>query len=285
MTAVGSTLYYGADDAKGLGQLWQYTGSGSPIQVTTGSNGYADLGQLTAVGTTLYFAAEDANGLEQLWQSDGNGSPILVTAGPGFVLRRGPGVPDGGGHDAVLRCLGLRQSRGCVAIHGQRQPHRYHRRPRLLGTIRARPAYTLAAGGSMLYFIGYDANNNDQLWQYTGSGSPILVTAGPAFSTRRLASDDLTGVGFMVYFKVSVRIGATTYPGQELWQYTGSGSSSLVASGYPSSLTAVGSTLYFRVATSEPISNRQLWQYGAAAAPPWSPPVPPSRRLTRIRKS
>ena len=42
--------------------------------------------------------------------------------------------------------------------------------------------------GSTLYFRGPDDNDRPQLWQYNGSGSPTLVTAGPAFSAQYGAS-------------------------------------------------------------------------------------------------
>ena len=83
LTAVGSTLFFTANDGTDGSQLWESNGtSNGTVMVTDINPGGVGLApkSLTAVGSTLFFAANDGTHGSQLWESNGTSSgTVMVT--------------------------------------------------------------------------------------------------------------------------------------------------------------------------------------------------------------
>ena len=71
LTAVGSTLYFRANDGTNGSELWKSDGTASGTVIVkdiySGSTGSSPT-YLTAVGSTLYFRAYDATNGVELWK-------------------------------------------------------------------------------------------------------------------------------------------------------------------------------------------------------------------------
>ena len=86
LTAVGSTLFFVADDGVNGPELWQSDGTGPATvlvkDIRQGSSG-SSLTSPTVIGTTLFFAADDGVNGKELWSFTPNSSPgtIDVPAG------------------------------------------------------------------------------------------------------------------------------------------------------------------------------------------------------------
>jgi len=87
LTAVGNTLFFGADDGVYGSELWKSDGTtdGTVMVADINPTGDSSPGFLTAVGNTLFFAASDGNGSMQLWKSDGTeaGTMLVKDINPG----------------------------------------------------------------------------------------------------------------------------------------------------------------------------------------------------------
>ena len=270
--AVGSTLYFGADDASGRPQLWEYGGSGNLILVTAGpafSQYGADPTFLAATGSTLYFAAVDANGNRQLWQYGGSGSPTLVTAGPTFRQ-------DGGAYPTYLTVVGSTLYFDAWDAHNHDQLWQYggSGSPSVVtgvafwqdGLYGPEPQ-SLTAVGSSLYFTAGAASGVGYLWQYRGSGTPTPITASAAFYEG--GNPIVLGAfGSTLYFAAWDADGHT-----RLWQYGGSGSPTEIMpdvkfdTNQLGLMTVVGSTLYFTTSSATGQPYGQLWQYDGSGSP------------------
>ena len=77
LVAIGSTLYFTANDGTNGEELWKSDGTASGTvmvkDIWSGSSSSNPTG-LTVIGSTLYFAAEDAQYGVELWKSDGTSS-------------------------------------------------------------------------------------------------------------------------------------------------------------------------------------------------------------------
>ena len=121
LTAVGSTLYFSANDGRAFGgvgngdQLWKSNGTAAGTAMVTDSNdGVANAGlfpyDLTAVGGTLYFVGPGHQRRRAALREQRHGGGHDHGGGhPGGqrLSRVLPGEPDGGGQPALL--LGLRR--------------------------------------------------------------------------------------------------------------------------------------------------------------------------------
>lgn len=71
LTAVGSEVFFSADDGVHGRELWKSDGSTTTLVADLNSPGSSDPRDLTAVGGVLYFTANDGTNGRELWKSDG----------------------------------------------------------------------------------------------------------------------------------------------------------------------------------------------------------------------
>ncbi|MEB3320201.1 MAG: ELWxxDGT repeat protein [Cyanobium sp.] len=81
LTAVGSTLYFTADDGVNGFQLWRSDGTAGGTQLVASSRQFSSgPTNLTALGSTLFFTASDGISGAELWKSNGTAAgTVLVT--------------------------------------------------------------------------------------------------------------------------------------------------------------------------------------------------------------
>ena len=97
ITAIGSTLYFRANDGTNGSELWKSDGTGGGTQMVKDINpsGSSNPNDLTEVGGALFFVANDGTNGFELWGSTGTGP------GTGMVKDIWPGS-DGSSPDELL---------------------------------------------------------------------------------------------------------------------------------------------------------------------------------------
>ncbi len=268
--AIGSELFFVANDATHGKQLWGYTASSGAVRLTDGNdvNGGINPQDLTAAGSTLYFAANDpALGGAELWKSGGtpaNSVPVsnvkhgcypsdLTPVGnavyfAGFSLSAGAQVwkSNASGTQMVTDIAGPGGYPGCYPTD-------------------------LTNAGGVLYFAATDATHGQQLWATNPtSGATTMLTSGNAGVGRGTLPQDLTAVGSTLYFS-----GFDPTNKSQLWYSGGTPATTARLSGVntggnglnPEMLTAAGNTLFF--SGGDGVHGAQLWEmsgttYGTA---------------------
>jgi ELWxxDGT repeat protein len=181
---------------------------------------------VTAVGSTLFFTATDGSSGRELWKTDG------TLAGTVLVKDISP-------------------------ANGDSNP------------------YALTAIGSTLYFMADDGTNGYELWKSDGTaaGTVLVKDINPGSGSSFPAA--FTAVGGTVYFTASDGTN-----GRELWKTNGTAGGTVLVkdintatgpgyysgefgSSFPSSLTAVGGTLYFTADDGE--HGEELWKTDGTA--------------------
>ncbi len=81
LTAVGSTLFFVANDGSSGAELWKSDGTpaGTTLvkDINVGAAG-SSLAELTDVGGTLFFVADDGINGAELWKSDGTAAGTVM---------------------------------------------------------------------------------------------------------------------------------------------------------------------------------------------------------------
>ncbi len=237
LVEVNGMIYFSADTAAGTG-IWRILPSGlAELVVDTLARGGVDTGAtnprshlLTNVNGTLFFVAADSTNGNELWRINASGAAEVVEDSvPGGGLNPGPS-------DSYPRHL--------TNINGT------------------------------LYFRAENTESGDELWRVNGLGEAELVedvapTGGIAPGMYGSAPSNLTNFNGTLYFQAN---DGTT--GRELWRVNTSGIAELVEdsiaggginpdapftnSSYPSLLTVVGGTLYFKA--NDGVNGDELWR-------------------------
>ncbi len=252
-TAVGSTLFFTANDGLSGLELWKTDGSQSGTVLVKdinpgtncdnfGVNGPCGSGitNLTAVGSVLYFAADNGTNGSELWKSDGTTSGTVMVA------------------DVYP---------GSCTINGASGP------------CSSRPS-KLTAVGSNLFFGAVDATHGNELWKSDGTNSgTVLVkeintatgctdsgSVGPCYGLDS-TTFPFKAVGNTMYFPAN-----NGTDGFELWKSDGTTSGTVMVkdintstscnnsgcSGFTGELEAVGNTLYF--SADDGVNGSELWK-------------------------
>jgi ELWxxDGT repeat protein len=173
LTAVGTTLYFRADDGTGQ-RIWRTDGTaGGTVpapNVTAAGITISNFGNMSALGTSLVFGADSSAGGHHLFRYDGAQATQLTPAGPGRLTSEARTVVGGrvlfGGSDGKLW-----STDGTPAGTGR------------LGDVRLVPAGvrdvdTFAPFKGKAYFAGDGNNAGVELWVTDGTaGGTKLLTA------------------------------------------------------------------------------------------------------------
>jgi uncharacterized delta-60 repeat protein len=236
---VSGTLYFSANDGLNGAELWRINSSGvaEMVEDTVAGGGISpgssssNPGDLTNVNGTLYFRAFDnVNGAE-LWRINSSGVAEMVedtVAGGGISPGSSGSYP-----------------------------------------------FPLTNVNGTLYFRAFDDANGFELWRINSSGVAEMVedsVAGGGISPGSNNSSPayLTNVNGTLYFRAN-----NDFNGTELWRINSSGVAEIVedavagggvkpgfASSYPSSLTNVNGTLYFRA--NDDFNGTELWRINSS---------------------
>jgi ELWxxDGT repeat protein len=243
LTAVGTKLYFAADDGAHGAELWVSDGTAAGTKLVRDINpgGGSAPTDLTALNGKVYFTADDgtANG-RQLWVSDGTAAGTKLAATIAIDAPPGWSSP---------------------------LPTYYSN---------ATPPRGMVAAGGKLYLTGYDPTHGAQLWVSDGTqaGTTRLTSFGqlPPYMAQQ-GIGGLTAVGTKVYFL------ANDNTGRQLWVTDGtragtrvvkefagpnSPANPLQTGGSPSILAVVGDRLVF--AANDPATGRELWVTDGTAA-------------------
>jgi ELWxxDGT repeat protein len=279
LTAVGSTLYFSAQDSINGRELRKSDGTTAGTVIVKdiypgtefSSPNSGNPRHLTAVGSNLYFLAVDASNGIKLWKTDGtvvgtilvkniqlgefNFSSNLAVVGATLYF---PAFDD-------INGLELWKSDGTAA--GTILVKDINPGTNQFANPKGSEPKSLTSIGGTLYFQAYDDINGQELWKSDGTvaGTVIVkdINAGPYGSLP----ENFTAVGNALYFAAS-----TPNNGKELWKSDGTAAGTVMVKdiGMGSlgsnleSLTAVGSTLYFQA--SDDNNGTELWKSDGTAA-------------------
>jgi ELWxxDGT repeat protein len=252
LTAVGTTLYFSADDGIHGNELWKSDGTAAgtvlvkdinfgetggsrsePSSSNPGSRQGEEPEVFAAIGNTIYFMAQSGSLTapklgNELWKSDG------TEAGTVMVKDINPAM----------------QSSSSGASGG---------------------AYWITVVGTTLFFWADDGTHGQELWTSDGTtaGTVMVKDIRPGFPSSQMGN--LMVIGTTLYFSAN-----DGTHGKELWKSDGTTAGTVMVkdinSGYgegysPTNAkppTAIGTTIYFRA--NDGIHGDELWKSDGTAA-------------------
>jgi ELWxxDGT repeat protein len=278
LTAVGSTLYFMADDGVTANELWKTDGTVAGTMmvkqpILCGPCSPTSPYDFTALGSTLFFRAYDERHGSELWKTDGTAAstvmlkdinptnvqydPVSPYFFPSYLTAAGSAlffVTDDGVHGAELWTSdGTANGTSMVKDIWPGSDWGY---PTSLTNV-----------NGILYFVADDGMHGQELWKSDGTAAGTSMLKD-IISNGSSELDRLTGVGNTLYFVANDGV-----HGVELWTSDGTaaGTSMLkdvTPAGWsgsgPSDLTAVGSTLYF--VADDGVHGAELWTSNGSVA-------------------
>ncbi|MDB2457772.1 hyalin, partial [bacterium] len=241
LTAVGTTLYFSANDGTNGTELWKSNGTASGTvmvkDINNGSSAFYyptwnwDNGSsvrtspgcvppyygITAIGNTLYFQADDGTHGCELWKSNGttNGTMMVKNINSGS---------------------------------GDSSP------------------FSITAVGNTLYFFASDGTTGNELWRSDGTTFGTIgikdINSGNLSSVPLLGGDRIiSNIGNTIYFQADDGTNGT-----ELWKSDGTTTGTTMvkdinsgsSSSFPGMFTAIGNTLYFSADAGT--NGTELWK-------------------------
>jgi ELWxxDGT repeat protein len=262
-TAVGSRVFFEADDGVTGPELWTSDGTAAGTilvkDIRPGTGG-SFVSQMTSFQGLLYFRAADLSSTAgELWKSDG------TTAGTVQVKDIRPGLPGSlvSGLTPIGTTLFMRADDGTVGMELWKSDGTTAGTV-LLKDVRPGPESSqieqLTRVGSTLFFMAdSDGDGGFELWKSNGSAAGTVLVKDVDVETG-LAGALLTGAGDTLFFRA-----ADASAGTELWKSDGTEAGTVrlkdinpgVAASDPSQMTAVGTTLFF---VAEDGGGRNLWK-------------------------
>jgi ELWxxDGT repeat protein len=266
LAALGSTLYFSADDGINGTELWKTDGTTTSLvaDINPGStdgvpNGSA-LSDLTALGSFLYFSADVGTGA-QLWKSDGNAArtaPVFNLA-PSNLTAVGSALnftaDDGINGTEVWSTDGTTTTLVTDIFPGS------------IDTVpnSSFPQY-LTAVGNQLFFTANDGINGRELWVLDAVGGTHLVRdirpgpLGGVYNTGYGPGTSMVAAGNTLFFRADE---GTT--GGELWTSDGTQAGTVLVKdinartdSYLQNLVNVNGTLFFTV--NDEVHGTELWK-------------------------
>ncbi len=251
ITAVGSTVYFSADDGVHGHALWRTDlMGGAPVRLT----GAMDEGprNLVALGDRLAFVADDGVHGVELWTSDGTPAGTTIVADLSDDDYEGPSglvVMD----DALFFEANGRLWRSDGTESGTVEVTPTEGGPTLTGVE------SLTAADDLLYFLTGDAEGGYDLWSSDGSseGTVMVKRLAPSYDFVAL----LVPVGDSVFFNLH-----DATHGTELWTSDGTETGTTMVrdirpgryNSDPRYLSEVGGSLFFTA--RDGVHGRELWR-------------------------
>jgi ELWxxDGT repeat protein len=263
MTNVNGTLFFSANDRTFGLQLWKSDGTESGtvmVSEALAQNGSTYPSGLTNLNGKLIFTADGPEGHE-LWTSDGTAAGTIrlkdIAAGPSsssnqynsrFVVNGSTAyffADDGINGRELWKTNGT--AAGTVLVKDVRT-----------GATSSNPSQLINVGG-LLYFLADDGINGTEIWQSNGTTAGTSLVANLDVNWL----DQLTSAGGKLYFTANGEIWCRSTPTSAPFMLKEIGQGNW--GGDPTSLTAVGSTLFFTAvyATDHPDFaglGRELWK-------------------------
>ncbi|MFZ6012134.1 MAG: ELWxxDGT repeat protein [Bacteroidota bacterium] len=264
LTAVGSTVYFQANDGTGY-ELWKSDGTfAGTVQVkdinTTSGTASSSPANLTNVGGTLYFTASDGVNGTELWKSSGTSGTTTM------VVDLYPGATSSS--PAYLTAI----STTCYFRANDGSGYELWKSNGTAGTtLIVKDIWSGNSGsgpanftyvGSTMFFTADDGVNGVELWKSDGTtgGTALVKDIRPGSSSSSPAN--LFAYGSTLYF--SANDGTN---GVELWKSDGTNGGTVMvkdinttagASSSPYSFGVVGSTILFRA--NDGVNGAELWK-------------------------
>ena len=278
LIAVGSTLYFSANDGTNGDELWKSDGTAAGtvmvknIRAGSSEDGpySGDPGNMITVGTTVYFSANDGTNGYELWKSDGTaGGTVMVKN-----IRAGSSNGDleyltAVGNTLYFSAQDGTHGRELWKSDGTESGTTIVKDIRIVGD--SGPEY-LTAVGNTLYFSAYDDLKGRELWKSDGTeaGTVMVKDIAPGDCDDPCSSVPLylTAVGNTLYFSAY-----DDANGDELWKSDGTEAGTVLvkdiwvgpsSSSNPSNLIALGSTLFF--SADDGTNRRELWKSDGTGA-------------------
>nr|NCR87403.1 hypothetical protein [Microcystis aeruginosa K13-05] len=267
LTAVGSTLYFIADDDVNGYELWKSDGT------VAGTVAVADIRSpysLTAMGNTLFFTARDGLNGQELWKSNGTAA--------GTVLVKD--IFPGSSSSNPSRLTAVGSTLFFNANDGVNGFELWKSDGTAAGTVLVKDIWpgggvpwgssnpdNLTAVGNTLFFTPTENNFDDELWKSDGTAAGTVLVKDIRPGGLRSEPRNLTAVGSTLYFTADDGVNGT-----ELWKSDGTAAGTVLVkdilpgafSSYPGNLTAVGSTLFFTA--GDGVNGTELWKSDGTAA-------------------
>ena len=219
LTALGSILYFVANEGSSGEELWKTSGSAAGTvrvkDIRAGSMGSSPK-QLTSAGSVLYFVANDGLHGNELWKSNGSSS--------GTVL-----VKDIFAGSASSNPSRITNVNGIVFFSANDNIKGYElwkSNGTLTGTLLVKDIYASGKTGSfpelltnvngMLFFVALDPTTGRELWKSNGTSSGTLRVKDIYPGSTSSSIDQLTAVNGIAFFMANN--GAS---GLELWKSNG----------------------------------------------------------------
>jgi ELWxxDGT repeat protein len=218
VTAVGTTLYFAADDGRGL-ELWKTNGTpeGTVIlrDIRPGTLGSTPMDLINANGI-LYFTANNGTNGKEVWKSNG-------TAGGTVMVKD---IMIGAGSSGANR---LTNVNGIVYFQANDNLHGYElwkTNGTAAGTVMVKDIGTGTKVGSFpelltnvsgkLFFVAADNTTGRELWKSDGTVAGTVRVKDIVAGSGSAGIDNSTNVNGVLYFTASV----PAY-GKELWKSNG----------------------------------------------------------------
>jgi ELWxxDGT repeat protein len=252
LTAVGTVLYFAADDGISGEELWRSSGSASGTvkvrDIRAGSNGSSPK-ELIAVNNLLYFVANDGSHGNEIWKSSGTSSGTLL------VKDIFPGSPS----SSPSRLTNVNGTVFFSANDNVKGYELWKTNGTSSGTVLVKDIYASGKTGSFpelltnvngtLFFVALDPTTGRELWKSDGTTGGTLRVKDIYPGSTSSSIDQVTNVNGTAFFMANNGVA-----GLELWKSNGTSAGTVIVkdlnpgaegNSEPANFTNVNGVLFF----------------------------------------